>query len=82
VVKLKDTESKLVIKSALKHVNLKHSNYNVTEQYPQEVKERRKALIPEMIEARKQGKRAVLVRDKLYINNILFDPESRGVPNF
>jgi len=69
-----DTNSKQVVKSALKSVNLRDTNYNVSEQYPQEVKDRRKQLIPIMLQARKEGKAAVLVRDKLYINNKLYSP--------
>ena len=55
----------------MRNVNLKSSEYNVTDKFPPEVKDRRKQLIPLMIEARRQGKRAELVRDKLYINNVL-----------
>ncbi|XP_060583954.1 uncharacterized protein LOC132740117 [Ruditapes philippinarum] len=57
---------------SLKHVKLQHTDYNVADQYPPEVKDRRKQLKPVMIDARKQGKRAVLVRDKLYIDNELY----------
>lgn len=78
VVKFSDTDSKLLVKSALRHINLKYSDYNVSEQFPPEVKEKRKALIPELIKARNQGKRAVLVRDKLYIDNKLFENGSRS----
>jgi hypothetical protein len=67
-----DSESKSLIKESLKHVKLQHTDYNVADQYPPEVKDRRKQLIPVMIDARKQGKRAVLVRDKLYIDNELY----------
>ena len=44
------------------------------EQFTPIVQTRRKALIPEMIKARQAGKRAALVRDKLYINGKLFVP--------
>ena len=74
VVKFKDTCSKLAVKDSLKQVNLFNTDYNVTEQYPQEVRDRRKELIPVMLQARKAGKKAVLVRDKLYINNDLYTP--------
>jgi hypothetical protein len=67
-----DTDSKMLIKSFLKKVKLQHTDYNVSEQYPQEVKDRRKELIPVMLEARKSGKRAVLVRDKLFIDNVQY----------
>lgn len=68
VAKFSDTASKLVVKDALKTVNLRNSPYNATEQYPPEVQQRRRELIPVMIQARKDGKRATLVRDKLIIN--------------
>ena len=74
VAKFKDTKSKTLIQSALKSIDLKNTDYNVSEQYPQEVKERRKALIPIMLQARREDKKAVLVRDKLYINNTLYTP--------
>lgn len=67
-----DNDSKFLIKDALKGAKLQMTPYNVTDQYPQEIKDRRKELIPVMLEARKAGKKAVLVRDKLYINNIIY----------
>lgn len=74
VVKFKDSSSKHLIQSALKSVDLRNTSFNVKEQYPQEVKDRRKELIPVMIKARSENKKAVLVRDKLYINNRLYTP--------
>lgn len=68
VVKFKDTNSKMLVKSALKSINLKNTSFAVFEQYPQAVQERRKALIPEMVKARNSGKTAFLVKDKLLIN--------------
>lgn len=62
-----EPDSKNVIKSALKTVKLKTTPYNVSDQYPQEVKEKRKQLIPELIKARREGKTAFLRRDKLII---------------
>ncbi|WAQ99979.1 LOW QUALITY PROTEIN: ZN320-like protein [Mya arenaria] len=41
-------------------------------QYPPEVNERRRHLVPIMKQARREGNRANLVRDKLYINNRLY----------
>ncbi|KAL4221207.1 hypothetical protein ACF0H5_019471 [Mactra antiquata] len=67
-----ESESKSIIKNALKVINLKNTPCNVADQYPPEVKDRRKELIPIMVEARRLGKKAVLVRDKLYINNQLY----------
>ena len=62
VVTFADTDSQLLIKSVLKSVNLRQTTYNVVEHFPQEVKERRKELIPKLIEARQRGDKAVLVR--------------------
>ena len=80
VVKFKDTASKMSVKNALKNVKLKGTNFNVGEQFPQEVQQRRRELIPVMIEARNQNRRAVLVRDKLFIDNKLYTPPN-GPPS-
>lgn len=74
VVKLKDTESKSIIKSALKSINLKDTPYAVFDQYPKIVQDRRKELIPEMLRARRSGKTAFLIRDKLFVNNKPYRP--------
>ena len=46
VVKFSDTSSKMQVKDALKSVNLKGTPYAVFDQFPQNVQERRKALLP------------------------------------
>ena len=69
VVKFKDTNSKLAVKAALRAANLRDTPYAVFDQYPQEVQDRRKALIPVMKSAREAGRRVYMVRDKLYIDN-------------
>ena len=74
VAKFVDTTSKLFVKDQLRSVNLRQTSYNVTDQYPHEVQQRRRDLIPVMIQARKGGKRASLVRDKLFINNREYVP--------
>ncbi|KAH3808146.1 hypothetical protein DPMN_136497 [Dreissena polymorpha] len=61
----------MCIKNALKRVDLRRSSFNVTEQ---EVLERRKALVCHMLQARRDGKRAVLVRDKVLIDGRPFVP--------
>ncbi|MEW8548740.1 MAG: hypothetical protein AB2693_35000 [Candidatus Thiodiazotropha sp.] len=76
VVKFKDTDSKMRVKNSLKHIDLKQSPYAVFDQLPKEVQERRKSLIPTMLDARRRGKTAVLIRDKIYINNRLYKPNS------
>ena len=77
VVKFKDTKSKMKVKYSLKDVELRPTAYGVSEQFPAEIQERRKSLYPIMKEARDKGKRTVLVRDKLYINNKLYSPSVR-----
>jgi len=73
VVKFKDTSSKVAVQNTLKAAKLsRETPHNVSEQYPQEVKERRKVLIPIMLQARREGKRAILVREKLFIDNVLY----------
>lgn len=81
VVKFKDTESKMLIKSALKNINLKATPFAVFEQYPQAVQERRKALIPEMVKARNSGKTAFLVKDKLFINGKPYNTDQQQHPS-
>ncbi|KAH3868348.1 hypothetical protein DPMN_031491 [Dreissena polymorpha] len=42
--------------------------HRVFEQFPQDVIKKRRKLVPKMKEARRQGKRAYLVFDTLYID--------------
>ena len=51
-----------------------HPRFAVHEQYPVEVIERRKQLIPIMLDARAQGNFATLRDDKLYVNNRRYIP--------
>jgi hypothetical protein len=76
VIKFKDTNSKLLVKNASKSVNLKAKSVAVFDQLPRQVQDRRKELIPVMHDARTKGHQAYLVRDKLYINNVLYSPDS------
>ena len=48
------------------------TKYGDNDQYPKEVEDRRKKLYPVMREVRRENKKAVLVVDKLYINNDLY----------
>ena len=64
VVKFCDSKSKM--KNSLKNTNLRNTNFYVKDQFPREVVGKRRNLIPAMLQARMQGKKAVLVRDKLY----------------
>lgn len=54
---------------------LKGSNVWVNEQFPPEIEERRKKLYPIMRLAKRDGKRVRLVKDLLYVNGELYDPE-------
>ena len=77
VAKFVRSEHKALIKSALSNVNLNNPPYNgafkVNDQFPPEVIARRKELIPKLISERKNGNKATLVRDKLYVNNKLVE---------
>ena len=64
-------QRELVKHSAYK---LKGSPFGLSEQYPQDVLATRKQLLPIQKEARSKGAKAVMVRDKLYINNEIVDP--------
>ncbi|MEW8546881.1 MAG: hypothetical protein AB2693_25480, partial [Candidatus Thiodiazotropha sp.] len=73
VAKFVLSEHKALVKSALSKVNLKDPPYNgqfkVNDQFPPEVIERRRELIPKLLSERRKGNKATLVRDKLYVNN-------------
>ncbi|XP_052212302.1 uncharacterized protein LOC127831372 [Dreissena polymorpha] len=47
---------------------LKGTSFNVFEQFPPEVQEKRRRLIPKMKEAKREGKRAWLAYDTLFID--------------
>ena len=54
---------------------LRGKSYGVNEQFPKEINDRRKQLIPHLKTAKRQNKRAVLKVDKLYIEDRLFIPD-------
>ncbi|KAK3101461.1 hypothetical protein FSP39_003772 [Pinctada imbricata] len=54
---------------------LKGKPFGVNEQFPKEITERRKILIPHLKAAKRQQKKAFLKVDKLYINDRLFIPD-------
>ncbi|KAK3107801.1 hypothetical protein FSP39_022489 [Pinctada imbricata] len=56
---------------------LKGSQFGIREQYPTDVAERRRILYPVMRDARNDGNRVRLVRDRLYINGRYYDPDMR-----
>ena len=73
VAKFLLTEHKNLIKSALAKTDLKtafNGVFKLNDQFPPEVVQRRKELIPRLISERQKGNKAALVRDKFYINNI------------
>ena len=47
---------------------LRDTPFRVSDQFPKTNKERRRSLIPHLIKAKQDGKRAVLNYDKLYVN--------------
>lgn len=57
-------------KEYIKHraFKLRGSRFGISDQYPMEIRERRKQLLPILKEAKEQGKRANLVVDKLFID--------------
>ena len=70
VVKFNFHQDKIEIKNKARE-KLTNTQFRVSEQYPREIQERRKKLIPELIKAKQEGKHAVLAYDKLYINGRL-----------
>jgi DNA repair exonuclease SbcCD ATPase subunit len=60
---------------------LNGSNYYIGEQFPRSIQERRRQLLPAYKRARSDGKKASLVRDRLYIEGIPYrDDESTARP--
>ena len=54
--------------------NLKDTGYGISEQYPTEVEDVRKKLYPIARAERQKGRKAYIVKDKLYVNKVLVDP--------
>ena len=55
---------------------LKQANKGIGMQWPQQVREARKALYPVMQQEKQNGKNVKLVRDKLYIDGTLYRPKA------
>jgi hypothetical protein len=53
---------------------LKDTRFGVSEQYPREIQESRRLLMPVMHRARANGRTVRLVQDRLYIDGTLYDP--------
>ena len=75
LVKFNFSQDKTLIKKCA-YSELKDTQYRVSDQYPNAIQDRRKALIPHLIKARGDNKKAVLSYDKLYIDGILFTGET------
>ena len=58
------------VRKSSKH--LSGTQFGISEQFPKDVMDRRKVLIPVMKKARQEGKEAYLKVDKLFINNQLY----------
>jgi hypothetical protein len=56
---------------------LKDTTYGISEQFPREIQERRKQLLPVLHQAKRDGKRANLVVDRLYIDGRPYIPQNR-----
>ena len=79
VVKFNYHQDKLSVKRKAYEL-LKNSTYGVGDQFPKVIQDRRRKLVPLMIKAKNEGKRAVLSYDKLYINNVMVTADSIPEP--
>lgn len=70
IVKFEHYKHKELVKS--KGRELRGTQFGLNDQFPREIQERRKKLIPIMKQLRKEGKRATLNIDKLYVNGQLY----------
>jgi hypothetical protein len=56
----------------LKHAyRLRNNRFSIRQQFPPEIEENRRKLYPVMREAKREKKQVTLVRDRLYIDNLL-----------
>ena len=53
---------------------LRNTPTGIRQQFPREIEDRRRELYPIQKEAKRQGKRVALIRDRLYIENELYVP--------
>ncbi|CAC5383296.1 unnamed protein product [Mytilus coruscus] len=75
-ISTKDKE--IVLKNGFK---LKETNFGVQEQFPQEIEQKRKTLYPVAKQARRDNRKVLLVRNKLYIDSNLFKPNTEVAEN-
>ena len=70
ITKFKFHQDKIDVMS--KGPQLKNTNYGLSHQFPKEINDRRKILVPIMKKARTATKRAYISVDKLYIDDELY----------
>ena len=73
---VKHKDKILALKNCYK---LKDTNIFIREQFTKDIEAKRKELYPVLKEAKKQMKRAVLIRDKLYINGELYNQSKQQI---
>ncbi|CAG2190717.1 unnamed protein product [Mytilus edulis] len=71
VVKFSRLSDRAKVKNA--SGRLKDTKFGISPQYPREIVERRKKLVPIMLKERKQNKTAYIVGDKLYVNGEIWE---------
>ena len=80
VAKFERYRDRELIREAGRGLNDKNNGYNIREQFPSEIEARRKLLYPVMRSYQRDPKnRVALVRDKLYINGVLYEPPVTNV---
>lgn len=70
IAKFEHFKQKELVKSKAKE--LKGTSFSIYDQYPKEIQERRRILLPIMKSYREKGKRAILSVDKLYVDGVLY----------
>ena len=58
--------------------NLENTDYYISEQFPKEISQKRKALVPKLLKARREGKEAWISYDKLYVDGRLMKETLSG----
>ena len=66
-------DKELIIRKASE--KLQNSRFSAGDQFPKEVQQRRRLLVPVMKQAQKNGHLAILAFDKLYVDEKLYDPK-------
>lgn len=71
VVKFNYFQDKVNVKKQASD-KLRNTSFRVSDQYPKEIQDRRRALYPAFAQAKGQGRKAVLSYDKLYIDGNMY----------